>query len=108
MQKEGGPRPSLDDGRLPEEIRFAKFSTITWTHDNKGFFYQVGDAVQNVMLSPYLLSFRGFLSAFRMGTPQQTTTESRLPATPMPSCITIEFALHSVSVSHIPGFRDVT
>jgi hypothetical protein len=27
--------------RLPEEIRFVKFSSITWTHDSKGFFYQV-------------------------------------------------------------------
>lgn len=35
-----GKRPSHDDGRLPDEIRFVKFSTITWTHDSKGFFYQ--------------------------------------------------------------------
>jgi prolyl oligopeptidase len=27
--------------RLPEEIRFVKFSSVTWTHDSKGFFYQV-------------------------------------------------------------------
>lgn len=27
--------------RLPEEIRFVKFSSIVWTHDEKGFFYQV-------------------------------------------------------------------
>ncbi|KZT12672.1 uncharacterized protein LAESUDRAFT_718954 [Laetiporus sulphureus 93-53] len=33
-------RPSHDDGRLPEEIRFVKFSAITWTADSKGFFYQ--------------------------------------------------------------------
>lgn len=26
--------------RLSEEIRFVKFSAITWTHDSKGFFYQ--------------------------------------------------------------------
>lgn len=39
-QKEGEPRVSHDDGRLPEEIRFAKFCLITWTHDSKGFFYQ--------------------------------------------------------------------
>ena len=55
MQKEGGPRASHDNGRLPEEIRFAKFSAISWSHDNKGFFYQVSDAIQNVILHP--LSF---------------------------------------------------
>ncbi|CDO74182.1 hypothetical protein BN946_scf185043.g234 [Trametes cinnabarina] len=31
---------SHDDQRLPEEIRFVKFSGISWTHDSKGFFYQ--------------------------------------------------------------------
>ncbi|KZT27069.1 hypothetical protein NEOLEDRAFT_1194599 [Neolentinus lepideus HHB14362 ss-1] len=39
-----GKRPNHndpnDDGRLPDEIRFVKFSGITWTHDSKGFFYQ--------------------------------------------------------------------
>ncbi|KAJ8502127.1 hypothetical protein ONZ51_g205 [Trametes cubensis] len=37
-----GKTPSHDDQRLPEEIRFVKFSGISWTHDSKGFFYQVG------------------------------------------------------------------
>jgi len=35
-----GVRPNHHDKRLPEEIRFVKFSSITWTHDSKGFFYQ--------------------------------------------------------------------
>ncbi|EMD31833.1 hypothetical protein CERSUDRAFT_88707 [Gelatoporia subvermispora B] len=29
-----------DDGRLPDELRFVKFSSLAWTHDSKGFFYQ--------------------------------------------------------------------
>jgi prolyl oligopeptidase len=36
-----GVRPEHHDKRLPDEIRFVKFSSITWTHDSKGFFYQV-------------------------------------------------------------------
>jgi prolyl oligopeptidase len=34
-------RPSHHDKRLQDEIRFVKFSAIAWTHDSKGFFYQV-------------------------------------------------------------------
>lgn len=36
-----GTRPSHDEGRLSEEIRYVKFSGITWSPDSKGFFYQV-------------------------------------------------------------------
>ncbi|KAI6114866.1 prolyl oligopeptidase [Pisolithus croceorrhizus] len=35
-----GQREDHHAKRLPEEIRFVKFSAITWTHDSKGFFYQ--------------------------------------------------------------------
>ncbi|KAH9950170.1 prolyl oligopeptidase [Amylocystis lapponica] len=37
---QGNLRPSHDDERLPDEIRYVKFSSVTWTHDSKGFFYQ--------------------------------------------------------------------
>ena len=30
-----------DSGRLPDELKFVKFSSINWTPDSKGFFYQV-------------------------------------------------------------------
>ena len=30
------------DGRFLDEIKYVKFSTISWTEDAKGFFYQVG------------------------------------------------------------------
>ena len=36
----GDKRPDIDDGVL-DVIRYVKFSSIVWTHDNKGFFYQV-------------------------------------------------------------------
>ena len=108
MEKEGGPRTSHDDGRLPEEIRFAKFCSISWTHDSKGFFYQVRKAIQNVMLPPHLPPFRDTRNACRTEMPHPMGLELKRPATSTPNCITIESALHSVSVSSVLPFRDVT
>lgn len=31
-----------DTGRLPDEIKFVKFSDLSWAPDSEGFFYQVG------------------------------------------------------------------
>lgn len=36
---------SCDKNQLSDEIRFVKFSGIAWTHDSKGFFYQVSSTV---------------------------------------------------------------
>jgi hypothetical protein len=33
-----------EDGRFPDEVKWFKFSAITWTKDSKGFLYQVYDA----------------------------------------------------------------
>jgi hypothetical protein len=44
--------------RLPDELHFVKFSSIAWTHDSKGFFYQVRS---DLFASPRLIySGRGF------------------------------------------------
>ncbi|KAF8727171.1 hypothetical protein AX14_007539 [Amanita brunnescens Koide BX004] len=36
----GNGSVSNNDGRLPDELKFVKFSSISWTRDSKGFFYQ--------------------------------------------------------------------
>jgi hypothetical protein len=40
-----GARPIYKDGRLPDELRFVKFTSIDWTPDSKGFFYKVSSLI---------------------------------------------------------------
>ncbi|KAF8239504.1 hypothetical protein L208DRAFT_1420673 [Tricholoma matsutake] len=40
LAQETGKKHGPDDGRFPDEIQYVKFSSITWTMDSKGFFYQ--------------------------------------------------------------------
>ncbi|KAF9457998.1 prolyl oligopeptidase [Collybia nuda] len=40
LAQETGKKAGPEDGRLPDEIQFVKFSSITWSKDSKGFFYQ--------------------------------------------------------------------
>ena len=42
-----------DDGRFPDEVKYVKFSSISWTRDSKGFFYQVGPQ-GSILLRIYL------------------------------------------------------
>jgi hypothetical protein len=43
-----GKRPEITDGVL-DVVRFAKFTSIVWTHDHKGFFYQVRPSVTPIL-----------------------------------------------------------
>lgn len=74
-----GKRPSHDDSRLPDEIRFVKFSSITWTHDSKGFFYQRfpdrethGSAETDLAGTETDDDKHAMLYYHRVGTPQST------------------------------------
>lgn len=105
MQKEGGPRTSHDDGRLPEEIRFAKFSSISWTHDNKGFFYQARDAIQRRNALVLIFNFQRYPSRVSHG-----NASSDGAGTETTSDVDAELYYHTVGTPQCERFRfrDVT
>ncbi|KAF8499303.1 prolyl oligopeptidase [Gautieria morchelliformis] len=68
---------SNDPGKLPDQIRFVKFSSVTWTHDNKGFFYQRypsreehGDATEDHAGTETTQDLDAKLYYHKIGTPQ--------------------------------------
>ncbi|KDR74502.1 hypothetical protein GALMADRAFT_70906 [Galerina marginata CBS 339.88] len=67
-----------DKGRLPEEIKFVKFSSIGWTPDSKGFFYQRYPDTSTVTQENGPIATEGDLDAMvyyhRLGTPQSEDT----------------------------------
>ncbi|KZT74475.1 hypothetical protein DAEQUDRAFT_720646 [Daedalea quercina L-15889] len=77
-QKEGSDvLPVHTDGALPDEIRFVKFSSVTWTPDSKGFFYQRfptrqshGSAEEDKAGTETDMDQNAMLYYHRIGTPQ--------------------------------------
>jgi prolyl oligopeptidase len=68
------PVDGHDTGRLPEEIHFVKFSSITWTPDSKGFFYQRYPDRASLTAENATIETQGDVDAMvyyhRIGTPQ--------------------------------------
>ncbi|KAJ2925832.1 hypothetical protein H1R20_g11259, partial [Candolleomyces eurysporus] len=67
-----------DTGRLPEELKFVKFSSLTWTPDSKGFFYQRYPEHSSEGAEASGIATRGDVDAMlyyhRIGTPQSEDT----------------------------------
>ncbi|KAF7799102.1 hypothetical protein EIP86_010332 [Pleurotus ostreatoroseus] len=77
LASNGNAQVSHDDKRLPDEIRFVKFSSISWTHDSKGFFYQRypdrdyhGSANDDIAGTETERDKNAMLCYHRLGTPQ--------------------------------------
>ena len=64
-----------DTGRLPEEIHFVKFSSITWTPDSKGFFYQV--RFYHYLLDGYPFMLSGVTALPRQSQPHRRKCHNR-------------------------------
>lgn len=91
--------------RLAEEIRFVKFSSITWTHDSKGFFYQVGLEYFHLGSDPEGALSSDFRAESLMVLQRRIKLAQKPQTIRMLCSITTELELHNVRTFHIWLYR---